>query len=166
MDAAGRASVTVADYPALTPEMIEAIYAADASVEVAGAGYTMRISGGDIVNTGNELATGITFSENADGVEFLLNRGRNLPGRVRLGITDGELPEKYVYLYSNTKKKYELLDVREGDALILDVGGKYLLTDEKIAGFRVNPFIVFVSAAALAAAIIVFIIVRRRYWFW
>jgi hypothetical protein len=162
----GRARVPVADYPTLTKKILSAIYAANADVELTGPDYSIGVAGGDIVNMENELATVVAFAERPDGVGFLLNRGRNLPGKVRLTVTDKELMKKYVYLYNDAKKKYELLDVRDGGSLTLDAGGEYLMTDEKISGFGIDPFIVGVAAAAVGAAIVVFIIAKRRYWFW
>jgi hypothetical protein len=166
MDDVGKASVRVSDYPVLTSETLVAIYSAGAQVELAGQDYSLRISAGDIVNTGNELSTDISFAETADGVEFLLNRGLNLPGRIRLSVTDRNLLKDYIYLYNNAKKKYELLDAKDGDALVLDAGGKYLMTDEKIDGFRINRFLVGLAVAAIAVMAVIFIIVKRRYWFW
>jgi hypothetical protein len=166
IDDSGGAALSVSDYPALTTEMLAAIYAANAYVKLSGADYTMRISGGDIVNTENELATVVTFLKNPDGVEFLLNRGHNLPGRVKLSITDKGLIKKYVYLYNNAKKKYELLDVKDGDSLVLDAGGKYLMADEKIDGLKINRNLIAIASAAVAVVIIIFIILKRRYWFW
>jgi hypothetical protein len=166
MDKTGRASVRVSEYPVLTSEMLVAIYSAGAQVELAGPDYSLYISAGDIINTGNELSAGISFVKTPDGVEFLLNRGLNLPGRVRLAAADGDLLKKYVYLYNNAKKKYELLDVKDGDSLMLDSGGKYLMTDEKTGGFGINRFLVGIAVAAIAVMIVIFIIVKRRYWFW
>jgi hypothetical protein len=146
--------------------MLSAIYAANANVELRGPDYSLRLLGSDIVNTENKLAADIKFVRSTDGVEFLFNRGRNLPGRVRLTIADEGFPGKYVYLYNNAKKKYEILDVRDGDSLVLDAGGKYLMADEKIDGFKINWFLVKVAAVALAVLIVLLIILKRRYWFW
>jgi hypothetical protein len=165
-DGSGTATVSVFDYPSLTAEMLSAIYAANADVELRGQGYAIRISGNDIVNTENKLAADIKFVRSTDGVEFLFNRGHNLPGKVRLTIAEDGLPNKYVYLYNNAKKKYEMLDARDGDSLVLDSGGKYLMADEKIDGFKVNQFLVGVALAVIAVFLVIFIIVKRRYWFW
>lgn len=162
----GEATVSALDCPALTAEMLSALYAAGAKVEIRGAGYAIRLSGGDIVNTGNELATSVAFVRNAEGVEFLLNRGRNLPGRIELVLTDRDIQKKYVYLYNDAKKRYELLDAKDGASLLLDVGGKYLMTDEKRGGFGIDPFVAGVAASTIGAAIVVFVLLKRRYWFW
>jgi hypothetical protein len=162
----GRAGVSVSDYPVLTEEILSELSLASASLELQGAGYSLWIFGGDIVNTENELETGITFAENPDGVEFLLNGGHNLPGRIKLTVTDPEMLKKYIYLQNDAKKKYELLDVKEGNTFTLDRGGNYLLSDEKIGGFGFNRPLIIAAAIVMAVAIAAFIIIKRRYWFW
>jgi uncharacterized protein YjdB len=162
----GRATVSAADCPTLTAEMLSAIYTADAEVEIQGIDYLIRLSGSDIVNTENELVTNIAFVNDAGDIGFLLNGGRNLPGKLQVALADRSLLKEYVYLYNDAKETYELLNVKDGDSLTLDVGGKYLMTDEKRGGSGIDPFIIGVAASAIGAAVSIFIMVKRKYWFW
>jgi hypothetical protein len=157
---------SVSDYPLLTPAVLAELYKLSSVAEFAGKGYRMSIDGKEIVNIDNELYSDIAFNHSGSDVEFVLNQGRNLPGKVNIVLTDRSLDRKSLYLYNESKKKYELLDTKQGDTITVDVGGKFLLTNRDIDPFRLEPVVMIIAISGLVGAIITYIVVRRRYWFW
>ena len=149
----------------LSVELLKNLYFNNESYISSEVEYTLTLNGNTITNYNHELLTQINFRNTEKGIEFILNNGNKLPGPIEI-----ELNEKYigknVYLYNNNKESYELLYKNTKEKIILDEGGRYLITDELLSKINLNKKYVFVALGLLLILVAMYIIVRRRYWFW
>jgi hypothetical protein len=76
------------ELPVVTSAVLKALSDNDASLTIVAREYSVKIDGFDIVNPANEFATLIDFAIEENGLGFVLNGGRNMPGRVVLEIKD------------------------------------------------------------------------------
>lgn len=158
--------VDAQDYPVISSDMLKYLYEKEKCLTVKGNGYTIYLNGKDIVNYENELSTSLNIREEENGFSFTINDGNKLCGEVTLDISEKVQEEKYVYLYNQTKEKYELLQTENIKQFTADVGGTYLLTSKKENGFNVNVILIGVGAIAVLIGVGVYIGVKKRYWFW
>ena len=158
--------VTVYDCPVISSEMLKYFYENKKMLTIKSDKYTILINGKDIVNYENEFDTGIEFVKNKDGVEFVLNHGNKLCGTVTVIINARDVKGQYIYLYNQSKKKYEKLDVQNIYNVSFDIAGKYLITDKKLQTFKFNKLAVGGSIGIVIILSGVYIIVKKRYWFW
>jgi hypothetical protein len=163
---AGSVSVSRSNCPVLSKAILKALQQSGASLRVESDSYSLSISGSDVVNFQNELSTYILFEKEEGGMSFVLGEGGALPGMVSLALSGETADYRYLYLYSDTKGKYEELDAASGDELRIDEAGKYLLTSEKLDSMQIRTPWIIGAAAIIAVSIAVFVMVRRRYWFW
>jgi uncharacterized protein YjdB len=163
--ASGMISVAQAECAVLAKPVLKILSEANKSLKITSAVYELIIKGADIINPENEISTGIVFEESDDGVGFTLNNGGNLAGKIELKIMDDSLKRKYLYLFNESKSKYERINSIEGDVISIDQAGKYLISDEKLGFSRVGIWLA-VSAGVIIIFAVAFIVARRRYWFW
>jgi|GEM_PF-447128 len=135
---------------------------------VDGSDYIITINGMDIVNFENELLTNIDFIETADGTEVVVNEKGNLPGKISISFEDEKIQRgKYLYLYNEAKRKYEVINnAIEWGTINVDIGGKYLIAEKEISFFKINLLLIIIGVICFIAIIVVYIFTKKKYWFW
>lgn len=156
------------NYQTISTNILKCLYEEKKVLVIKGNDYTIRLDGADIVNYENELITEIEFITENNGTSFIVNENHNLPGAIRLTFNEESYRGKYLYLYNETKEKYQIIinDENSSTSLLIDTVGKYLLTDEKIAVVQVGMVIVIVLSICIIIASVVYIAVKKKYWFW
>lgn len=154
------------DCSVISSEMLKYYYENNENITIYGNGYTIKLNGGDIRNWENELYTNIELQKDKDGTSFTVNNNKNLCGPITVQFEDNNLSGKYVYLYNDSKSKYELLKEQDVNVLKLDIAGKYMVSDKKLATGKIKLLIVVVFGVILTALLCVYIGVKKRYWFW
>ncbi len=152
-------------YKKLSEDMLHYFYRLQKSFEIIGQGYRMEIDGSSILNYTNELYTDIALEKDGQGTHFEINKGQSLCGEIILYLEDYE--GEYLYLFNQSKGKYELLDVDDFSRLKITSPGKYLITHEKIGritgGIRM---IILIGSIGIILGSVTFVALKRRYWFW
>lgn len=90
---------SVADTPVVTADMLKYFYEKKEVLQIKGTGYLLKIDGNQIRNYANELITRIEFQEEAEGITFILNEGKDLCGA-------GAVIVILLVLYVGMKKRY------------------------------------------------------------
>lgn len=150
------------DYGVLTKNVLKELQEKEGKLIVYGGGYSFCIEGKDIINYENELSTQIDFTKRENGYTFVLNDGKSLPGKIKLEV-DEEIDGRYLYLYNQTKEKYQLLDI---DGKMLDQAGRYYIADQKLSGLKINIVIIVIVCAVLLGLAVSYVVVKKKYWFW
>ena len=135
---------------------------------VEGNQYQLTLYGNDIINFENEWNPNIELKEEKDGISFIMNDGKNIPGITYLTLLDdSNLKGKYVYLYNEGKDKYEMLNtnIRQG-GIKIDLTGKYMVTEKKMSSFHWNFIVIGIVVVCLIGGVIGYICMARKYWFW
>jgi hypothetical protein len=161
--------VAQADMPVLPTEVLNALHGTGVTLVVVCDGYELQLRGIDVVNAGNELDTRLTFAEDAEneGVTFTLNGGCNLPGTVRVVLSDEMAAEyEHLYLYNTTLEKWQTLNTYTGSTMALSTAGQYLLRAKAFVTWGVNWLFVAAASVGVAALLAAYIFTKRRYWFW
>jgi hypothetical protein len=158
--------VSGADCPVITKAVLRALSTSGGTLTVEADEYAITVNGADILNPDLEVRTAIRFESEGGGICFLLNGGLALPGKITLDLRAGGFEGEYLYLFNESKNKYEKLDAKSGAALRLDEAGKYMLSDKDLSALKIKRLWIAFAAGAVAVFIIVFVVVRRRYWFW
>jgi len=141
------------------------LYESKKAVKIQGDGYTITIDGTDIVNYNNEFRTDIKLQREKDTTTFTINEGDSLCGSITLDFT--EKHGKYVYLYNESKGKYELLNINGNGEMVITSAGKYMITSRKLS--MGTDWVIYVLATGVAIMIggsIAYIAIKKKYWFW
>ena len=128
--------------------------------------YSIEVNGNNIVNFRNTLNLEVNFKKEHQGISFIFNGKRNLPCDVRLVLNRKFVTGKYLYLYNESQKKYVYIGGISNDSMILDEGGKYLLTDKKLECIKINGLLYTGLGCILLIYIIVNVFTQKRYLFW
>jgi len=156
------------EFPKVTKSALKYLYLSDKVLVVDGGEYIIEIKGNGIVNYANELLTDIKYNEISEGIEIIVNDNEKLPGKISISFDNTQIQRaKYLYLYNEAKKKYEVIsNAIENGTITIDIGGKYLLTNKKLSLLRVNLFVTIIGGIGFLTMVTIYIISRRRYWFW
>jgi uncharacterized protein YjdB len=154
------------DVPLVTTGILKALYDNRSTLVLESSSYVLTVVGEKIKNERNELSTDISFRESADGIEFALNRGNNLPGEIEVELTERILNREFLYLFNADKDMYQELNSKTGATLKLDEPGEYRLADERLDRLTVNPLWAGIAIGIIFVGVVAFVIVKRRYWFW
>ena len=154
------------DCPLITSDMLRYYYENQLVVTIYGDSYSMQIDGKKILNWNNEMYTEIEFAKEEDGISFCLNQSRNMCGVVTLQVDEQGFSGKYLYLYNDSKNKYELIKQDNIRQLELNSAGKYLITEKKIGNNGIKWVIIIILLIILLALIITYTVIAKRYWFW
>ena len=129
--------------------------------------YQISIIGSEIRNVDNEFLTIIDFLEIDNGIEFIINDGRNLPGRVYLNISDRN-NLRYVYLLNESRNTYEYVDALMSDGVFaLDNGGKYLILENRLSFHAADwALVIGIIVAIGLVGGSAYIFVKKKHWFW
>jgi uncharacterized protein YjdB len=160
--------INSAEYPVISKNILKALYETKQILQIKGTDYTLRIDGSNIANYENELVTQLQFMKEEEGTSFIINENKNLPGSIELTIQNTSYTGKYLYLYNQTKEKYQLIknEKNTSERMMIDTTGKYLTTDEKITTARIGIIIIVVLGIGVLIASGVYIGVKKKYWFW
>lgn len=157
--------VDVQEYSVISADMLYYLYSQKESLLINGRGYQMIIDGEQIKNHKNSIYTDIELVSGEDGIHFNLNRGRFLCGEVRIIIEEAE--GEYLYLYNESKKKYEMLQTEKIEELVLTTPGEYLITKEKMDGDDLPVREMGVASCAIVVVLLgIYIGLKKKYWFW
>lgn len=165
LEAQDMLKVKAEEYDEITPTVLKTLYSSGKNLSIEGENYTIELSGEDIVNYQNTLYTELEQKETAEGMEFVLNQGENLPGRVVVSFTK-ENRYKYIYLYNTSAEKYEKLAQEDVSCLRLNTAGNYLLTTTKIKSSAIKIYVIVGVAVIILALGITYIVIKKKYWFW
>jgi hypothetical protein len=162
----GMIYISQTNFGELTPEILRALYSVKGMLTVDAGTYSIVVDGVDIVNPNNALPTAIVFTKSGDDVSFEIGNKADLPGRIHVNLPADAAALSRLYIYNPSEKKYERLNAKYNDELVLDTGGIYKLTDKNLDAIHIDPRWVAIVGAFVLAMIVVFIVARRRYWFW
>lgn len=157
-------NINTSNFEIITKSILKKLYEKKAILSIEGEGYTIVINGKDIVNYENELITLLNFNEEKKGTSFVLNSNNNLPGKITIELNNKQI--KYIYLYNNSKEKYEVLDNKNKSYVELDEGGKYFITDRKLYNTNIPLVGIIIGSTLILAGVITYIVVKKKYWFW
>lgn len=156
--------LTVKNCQVLSKNILKALYETGKTILITGDGYTIHLKGTDIVNYENELITQINFEKKDKAIEFFINENKNLPGKITLEIEESGF--KYLYIYNETKEKFQQLKIKDIIRFELDMHGKYMITQEKINSISISIVVIVLVVAILLGLTITYIAVKKQYWFW
>lgn len=150
--------------PVVTQDMLKYYYEKKEILSVQGEGYLLKINGNQIQNYANELVTRIEFQEEEEGVSFILNEGRTLCGPVMLLLEDAQ--GCYLYLYNESKKKYEIIETENMSELTITTAGKYLITEKSITIPEWNICVITGTGTVIVILLVLYVGIKKKYWFW
>ncbi|SFH02126.1 Ig-like domain (group 2) [Desulfotomaculum arcticum] len=131
--------------------------------------YLILIQGRAIANPANTFLLDIPIEYVEDNMKFVVNDGQPLPGKITINLRDdGVFTKKYLYLYNQSKNKYEKIDSFNADdkSIYIDKGGTYLLTEKKLSQFPINWLVAAVAGGICVVFGSVYVVIKRRYWFY
>jgi uncharacterized protein YjdB len=150
--------------PYISMEILKYLYKNQEILTIFGKGYQVQIHGDEIKNYTNEFRTDIELSEEDDGYSFVINDKKPLCGSIHLFLDDASW--NYLYLYNESKQRYEMIQVEQQQELILTTAGKYLIAKHKMANQKMGAIIPAGAGGILLVLCIIYISVKKRYWFW
>jgi len=156
------------EFSEVTKSALKYLYDSKQILVVDGNEYIITIKGSDIVNYENVLITNVEYNETKDGIEIVVNNKNNLPGIISISFDDVRIQRaKHLYLYNESKNKYEIIsNAIEDGTISIDIGGKYLVTERELSFLQVNIFMIIIGVFCFVAIAAVYIITKKRYWFW
>ena len=156
--------INTEEVPVITEDMLKYIYEQKKVMEISGMGYLLKIDGNNIRNYANEMNTKIVFQQEAEGISFILNEGKGLCGEIELLLRD--YTGKYLYLYNETKERYEMIETENISELRLTTAGKYLITEKRLPVFEWNKDMVVGMGIGVVILAVIYVLMKKRYWFW
>ncbi|OYO84960.1 hypothetical protein CG709_14565, partial [Lachnotalea glycerini] len=148
----------------ISKNILKALYETGKTIRILGEDYTLILKGRDIVNYENELSTEINIEKEDENLTFLINNSNNLPGLITLKLEYGGY--QYLYLYNETKNKYQQLKMDDLSSISLDITGKYMLTQDKLSDISISIIVIILVVVILLGLVITYIAVKKQYWFW
>ena len=147
------------EWKKLTSPILQALHKEENTILIEHDTYSIFLQGKEIVNYDNELDTHIVFEDISRYVEMIVNEGEPLPGQIQIR---NELFQEYdyLYLYNEAKGIYEKLEFMKEETIILDMAGRYVLSNEKLDGFQFHAWYFAVAGGILIISISVYIYVR------
>ncbi len=157
--------VNAYDNETISTERLYNLYYAKKALSIKGNGYEIVIDGKNIVNYNNEFFTDINLKKEENGATFVINQNEPLCGNITISFD--EEYGKYLYLYNESKGKYELLNDNGKQALTISTSGKYMIIDRRVSvGTGWIIYVLSAGTVIMAAGGVAYIIVKKRYWFW
>ncbi len=157
--------VNAYDNETISTERLYNLYYAKKALSIKGNGYEIVIDGKNIVNYNNEFFTDINLKKEENGATFVINQNEPLCGNITISFD--EEYGKYLYLYNESKGKYELLNDNGKQSLTISTSGKYMIIDRRVSVG--TGWIIYVLAAGAVIMLIggiIYVIVKKRCWFW
>ncbi|MDO5295012.1 MAG: hypothetical protein Q4F05_19930, partial [bacterium] len=152
----------------VTSDILRYLYENNKTLVIESNQYSLVIAGKDIINFENKVFPNVELKQEKDGTTFLINEGKNLPGRIYVRFYESDMKNgKYIYLYNDGKEKYELLNtkIRQRE-MEIDITGTYKISESKLNTFHCNFIIIGIVVVCLLGGGITYICVAKKYWFW
>ena len=152
------------DIALLDSKTLLELYKKGQQLSVKKEGYEIIVDGKKIINYHNELNTDISLKVSKD-TTFVVNEGNPLcsPIVIKFDKKYG----KYLYLYDESKGKYEYLACENIKEIHISVAGKYMITSKKLSvGSDLVVYVLIGSAVFIVIGFVVYVFVKRKYWFW
>ena len=157
--------VLASEQQIIDSEMLSYFYETKQLLTIIGEGYIIEIDGKDIVNYKNEFYTDISLVRENGSLSFILNDGKELCGEITLYIEETE--GKYLYLYNESRKRYERIGTKTVEKINLTTAGGYRLQDTKLeTDMTIIIYIVIAGVILLLIGTVIYIVIKRKYWFW
>jgi uncharacterized protein YjdB len=154
------------ELPLVTTELLKALLGTKKKLTIQQGEYEMSLTGTDIVNTRNELKTEIAFFNAGTGLEFMLNDGKGLPGRIEIKYRAEDM-YNYIYIYNDSFEAYAKLNAMlDVNSFYIDTSGKYLLCKEQLPSETINWLLLLPIFIVFGVAGLSYVATRRRHWFW
>ena len=161
-------TLQVEEVPELTNTILRYLYEHKKTLVLESTQYSLVVVGTDLINLENTLIPKLEFKQEEEGISFVVNEGKNLPGRIFLRFHEVDKKNaNFVYLYHEGKEKYELLNtkIQQGE-IEIDVTGTYKITESKLNSFHWNFIVIGIVVVCLLGGVIAYICVAKKYWFW
>ncbi len=82
-----------------------------------------------------------------------MNHEKNICGEITLQLEEDTVSGNYLYLYNESKSRYELLDQKEMNILKLDSAGKYLITEKKLGNQAGKAAVALLTASWIGGSL-------------
>lgn len=158
-------TIQATEYEKISTDILKQLYNSKKVLCIYGENYIIELAGEDIVNYKNELYTVLEQTELENGIEFIVNKGNNLPGQLVVKFNNGN-DYQYMYLYNKSQNKYQQLKKLEFSEIVLDTTGTYLLAKEKISDFSIKRIFIVTMALVVIVLVIFYVFIKRRHWLW
>ena len=112
------------------------------------------------------MYTALEFTQEKNVTSFNLNQNKNICGIVAIQLDESVVSGKYIYLYNDSKNKYELLNQEDIHLLELDSAGKYLIAEKKLGNKKIKIVVIVIAVIVVLAMMAAYIVIKKRYWFW
>lgn len=155
-----------AQLPQIDTDILDLLRRTGKVLVIEGDGYTLKLDGAQIQNTGNTVDTALVFTQGEKGLEFVLNNGQALPGTLEITLKDGNSGYARLYLFNEATEKWQYLNSYANDVLHTDEAGRYLLTNQTLTFIGVSWYALGAAVVVLLAIVVVYIVIKKRYWFW
>ena len=155
--------VQASEYPYIEPDMLRYCYENSRQLIIQGNGYQLFVDGKKIKNYNNPLKTDIDLHMTQQGIAFNLNEGESLCGEVALLLDDAP---KRLYLYNESKERYQEVSVGENHVWKITTAGNYLSTDVNLNSHAVVWWIILSASCIALVLITTYVVVKKKYWFW
>lgn len=143
------------------------LYHTKNTLRIHGDGYSLVVNGNDIINHKNVLKTNINLRKEGNKTTFTINEGNFLCGNISLELNLQDNSGKYVYLYNESKERYELLELDPTKIMIISTAGKYMVTSSKISiGTDWIIYILIIGAISIIGGTVAYIVAKKKHWFW
>ena len=157
--------MTISACPIVDSDMLQYLYRNKRDLYIEAADYVLKIPGELITNFNNTVRTDIELNAKQDSISFTLNEKRDLCGTITLCIYDAN-EYKYLYLYNDTTKKYDLIKKNDLRELDITTPGEYLLAKQLVFSEGVSWWWIGISGLVVLILLIVYIFLKKKYWFW
>ena len=159
-----KSKMTTEECPIVTKDMLKYFYQEKKKLIITGEGYSIYLDGCNIKNCNNELYTEIEFNKKNQEFYFSVNQGAALCGKITLFLNNQK--GRYLYLYNESKNRYQLIEHKEETELVLTMGGEYVLTNKEIDDQNINKYVVPGISGILIVLAGAYVWIKKRYWFW
>lgn len=158
-------TVFASEQKIIDSQLLKYLYETKQILKIVGDGYVIEIDGKNIVNYNNVFYTDIFLKKENNSLGFVLNQGNELCGEVTLSLD--EPGGKYLYLYNESKEKYEQIENVGANELKLTTAGEYQIRTTKLKwDSRVILYILVGGVFIVLIGVGVYIAVKKKYWFW
>lgn len=157
------AEISIEQYPHISKRMLRELYEKKKTLLLTGDGYTIQITGSDIINLENAFYCVLDLKHEEQGICFTV--AQNLPGKIKVAL-QGDEKYSYFFLFNEQKERYEKLNMHHSDEVVIDLPGTYLLSQTDITKDVLNRRMICGSGIVILMVSAVFELWKHRYWFW
>lgn len=157
------AEISMEQYPHISKRMLRELYEKKKTLLLTGDGYTIQITGSDIINLENAFYCVLDLKHEEQGMCFTV--AQNLPGRIKVAL-QGDEKYSYFFLFNEQKERYEKLNMYHSDEVVIDLPGTYLLSQTDITKDVLDRRMICGGGMVILVVSAVFELWKHRYWFW